>query len=515
MITPPAKGRLDPVLEQTNRLGESGDSTPPGPYPRLLEESPVVTEFERLEAGWGAHFLPASVTWIRLDGSRPMGDAGGSYVGWREDSSGDTSLVARAKPVDPLPWISKNVAPEKKRLIMSLLSLWYPGRNGRPCGFVPSPIWIVFLRLFGTRNLQDENDYARLLMDAICYDIDNLRERQRDCCGQRTMVGLYRERSGVGWSSPRTELRRWRCKSWTCLYCSTKMQYKSGHRLSQALVAFGQENALDRPLLVTLTMNPEEIRRLYPMLSEAQREVLSWKLVKSQWKKFVRQARKRWGDPSTGEKGVLHYFHRIEGHRSGYAHLHAAIICRSWYSAARNDLRSGKPRSEWPSKIWMESAAQKAGYGRICDVQVIRDRKKVAYYLSKASSLSSAGRNLCAVAGEVTKAKQVRSQRIPRGFRTIEASRGFWEEAELQGMCLPEPEGRIERIYSSVGMVGLSLDEIAEIRNISSDDLHRVLDWSQPYVEGDPPMIAEQVIEVDLVYTLGEKHFGVPPPVPK
>ena len=83
---------------------------------------------------------------------------------------------------------------------------------------------------------------------------------------------------------------------------------------------------------------------------------------------------------------------------------------------------------------------------------------------------------------------------ISGGFRTLETSRGFYLEAEARGMRAPrEPEE--ERVYSSVGMVGVDLDEIGEMRNVSPQDFFHVLDWSKPYQEGDPPTISEGFTE--------------------
>ena len=517
---------LVPALEQTNRVAVR--TSPPGAVLRSVPPSPFIDEFERLEAGWGAHLLPAPVTWVLLDAERPMGDAGGSYIGWREDSDG-YRLVERDKGADPLPWILDHVRPSLRREIMHLLRLWYPGRDGRPCGMVPAPVWRTFLRLAAEQvdrgiwrlpgqvgpvqwdeyldrfcrprssqvqasflEVRTGGQYAALLMDALRIDAEELRRRQAADCGKATMVGLYRTKEGDGWSAPKADLRRWRCRSWTCPHCSRHMQRQKARKLASALEAYS-ETHLDRPLFLTLTIDPGALRRRYPMLSDAHREVLSWKLVRAQWKRFVRLARKRWG-PEDGGPAEMHYSLRIEGHKSGYAHLHAVIICRRWNAAVRNDLRSGKTRRNWPTKRWLEATAQDCGYGRICDLQVVKDLKKAAWYLQKAGALGEAGRNLCAISGELTKASQVRSQRIPRGFRTLETSRGFYFEAEARGMR-PPPEQEEERVYSSVGMVGLDLDEIAEMRNVRPQDFFHVLDWTKPYQEGDPPTIAEGCTE--------------------
>ena len=485
-----AGDRLVPALEQTNRV--AARTSPPGAVLRSVPPSPFIDESERLEAGWGAHFLPAPVTWVLLDAERPMGEAGGSYIGWREGLSGPYTLVERDKGADPLPWLDRYVRPALRRQILHFLRLWYPGRDGRPCGMVPAPVWRTFLRLAGERECHGEGDYAMLFLDAVAEDAEELRKRQAADCGKATMVGLYRTKEGDGWSAPKADLRRWRCRSWTCPHCSRHMQRQKARKLAAALEAFSGTH-LDRPLFLTLTMDPAELRRRYPMLSETHREVLSWKLVRSQWKRFIRLARRRWG-PEDGGPAEMHYSLRIEGHKSGYAHLHAVIICRRWNAAVRNDLRSGKTRRSWPTKRWLEATAQECGYGRICDLQVVKDLKKAAWYLQKAGALGEAGRNLCAISGEMTKARQVRSQRIPRGFRTLETSRGFYLEAEARGMR-PPPEQEEERVYSSVGMVGLALDEIAEMRNVRPQDFFHVLDWARPYQEGDPPTIAEGFTE--------------------
>lgn len=492
-----AGDRLVPALEQTNRIAER--TSPPGAVLHSVPPTPFIDEFERLEAGWGAHFLPAPVTWVLLDGIRPMGDAGGSYIGWKEGLNGPYRLIERDKGADPLPWVEKHVRKGIRGPLMNLLSLWFPGRGGRPCGYVPAAAWRTFLRLAGSRVCTTGEDFCRLFMDAIVEDTEDLRKRQAADCGKATMVGLYRVKEGDGWSAPKADLRRWRCRAWTCSHCSRRMQREKAKKLSAALEAFSGTH-LDRPLFLTLTIDPRELRRRYPMLSETHREVLSWKLVRSQWKRFIRLARKRWG-PASGGPAQLHYSLRIEGHKSGYAHLHAVVICRQWCASVRNDYRSGRQRASWPSKRWLEETAQKSGYGRICDLQLVKDLKKAAWYLQKAGALGDAGRNLCAIAGEMTKAKQVRSQLIPRGFRTLETSRGFWLEAESRGMRAPK-ENEDDRVYSSVGMVGLDLDEIGEMRNVSPQDYFHVLDWSKPYQEGDPPTIAEGFTE-DLSQAAG------------
>jgi hypothetical protein len=498
------RGNEDLSLIRTNEPSGNGDNTETGEgelsrragiaeaEPGPVNTGPRVDAEERRKAGLGGVYLPGPVTWLQMDGERASVATNGRSIGWRENPGEEPYLVERRKPVNPAPWLEEKRVREWGRVFLGLLSLWYPGRGGRLSGDVPAPIWAEFIRR--VENLYDgDRAHASALLGAIRADAEEMRTRQLLACGQRVMVGLYREKQGEGWGPSKVEYRRWRCKAWPCPHCSQRLQYEAGAKLAPQLAAL---RGSSMPLFLTLTLDPKHVQRLHPYASPVQLETLSWKLIRANWKGFMRRVRRRYGSAE--------YSMRIEAHTSGWAHLHAVVSSPSWWLETEQEERLAKRAR--PGRAWLSKAAVRSGYGRICDVQRVAEPHSMAYYIAKASSLSKPG---LAAAYEVTKGRQLRSHLLPRGTRTLERSRG-WGHIAIEGGILAdiaayEPPDRVEREYSSIGMLQADMDYLQDIRTeenyeglgVQSREVYTVRDWALGTDDeaGRAPKVAERYTE--------------------
>ena len=447
---------------------------------RTYEPSGMIDATERKAAGLEGQGLPASVTWLQLDGTRASDALNGQGMAWREDpdSREQYKLIERTPPVDPVPWLESN-APDTTGELWRLLKLYYPGQNGRIVRPMPAPVWRAFQRerdCLLDKQGATQDMLASIFAEAIRQDAESLRQRQVAVCGTRTMVGLYREKEGAGWTSPRVDMRRWRCKSWTCPHCSRRLQYEAGEKLASALAVLKGHRM---PIFATFTLDPRAVGKSWHSVSARALPILSWKLIRANWKALLRSLRRRYGD--------LQYAMRVEGHRSGWAHLHAAICAPQWYGELLCEERFS-PKSR-PGKKWLEKAAVRAGYGPICDVQRVDCPRSTAWYLSKASAIAPPGRGHSgtpmrgatdALAGEISKGRQLRSVLLPRGTRTLEQSRGFWPLCREEGWTEREaPAEHVERLYSSVGMCDASLDYLSDVRGHEHSHLIGVIDRAE------------------------------------
>ena len=401
-------------------------------------------------AGLGGACLPGPVSWLQMDGERAHVVSGGRCLAWRENPGEDPYLLVRDKAADPLPWMEEHGL-QGPGPLLHLAGIHWPGRGVRPVGLVPAPIWKEFRRRAEGAETSSEA-MAACLMAAVRSDAEEMRTRQILNCGQSVMVGLYRETSAGSTSPLRVDFRRWRCKAWPCPHCSRRLQYEAGRKLAPQLAALqGQA----RPIFATFTLDRRRLRKRYPYLPERSLETLSWKLIRYYFKQLIKRLRRRYGQ--------VEYSLRIEGHKSGWSHLHLVASSPDWYMALL--------RQREQEKSWLEDSAVRAGYGPICDVQIVAEPRSMAWYLAKASSLGAAGMT-AAMAGEMTKASQLRSHLIPRGTRTLERSRG-WKH--LQGRIDGEPvilgdvgtreeSDREEREYSSIGMLRADLAYLEDLR---------------------------------------------------
>ena len=433
-------------MERSGR-GETGDLS----LSRTNEPKHLVDSTERRGAGLGGVYLPGPVSWLQMDGERAYDVSSGSAMAWRENPGEEAYLLTREKAADPLPWMEEHGL-DGEGPLKHLAGIHWPGRGGRPVGLVPSRIWKEFLRRIDLEPLVSGEVSAAALVASVRSDAEEMRTRQILNCGQSVMVGIYREKRGGEASPPRVDFRRWRCKAWPCPHCSRRLQYEAGQKLAPQLAAL---EGSARPIFATYTLDRRRLRKRYPYLPERSMETLSWKLIRHYFKQLIKRLRRRYGQ--------VEYSLRIEGHKSGWSHLHVVASSPGWYEAIEAEREK--------EKAWMEDSAVRAGYGPICDVQIVAEPRSMAWYLAKASSLGPAGLT-AAMSGEMTKASQLRSHLIPRGTRTLERSRGWGKlpctiggrAAILADVGPKEDTDRVERVYSSIGMMKTDLGHVEWLR---------------------------------------------------
>lgn len=438
-----------------------------------------ITTQQRIETGWDLPNIRGPVCWLAIDNvSQSTPAFVGSLTTGNETPGNDTPRpIKRKHPVDGLNWaITHIVDIDQRRDFLDILTTWSPGRKKDEPALINAKLWHHFKdNLFKqwdgswvTKDTGEHSDtpgfWARAWLGAVARDAHTLRVTQAASCGKRTIFGMFRELSSNGWGPVTTEVTRWRCKSWTCPDCSQRLQARMGQRLSSALQVISRKRNHDRPFFLTLTLDPKQVKAKYPHLEGRHLEVLSWRIIRQNWKRLARVLRR--------EYGPHHYSLRIEAHRNGWAHLHVILISeglRAQYTVS--------PRIAGMHTARIKESAVHAGFGHIADIQLVRHPRDVSYYMTKAATASAPG--LEAIAREVTKAKQVRGHLIPRNVRTIEQSRGFWGMVESYGWSDPTQDNPVHiapRAYSTLGFSGLSLDAFIHQNELLPHKMRR--EWS-------------------------------------
>lgn len=189
----------------------------------------------------------------------------------------------------------------------------------------------------------------------------------------------------------------------------------------------------DEVLFVTLTLPPEEHRRVKAALASGDRSQLE-EAVRDQnaalgaklraWTRALSARAKRRGHDG------LQYFWFREAHRSGVPHLHM-IVVSPWLAgrvrerdaelAELGDVElSEDDRGMAP--IELRELAVHCGFGERLDIQVAESREALAGYATK-------------VIGEVSKGSQT-PEILPQHCRTYGQSKGFLAKPEQDGSCV-------------------------------------------------------------------------------
>jgi len=492
---------LDSTIEQTKSCASNGAA---GLFysgsPQGVDQDTCILDDEkrqREEIGWAVKNLPSSVCWLTLDGET-LSDAHFSG-GISKPGSDQVERQPRVQPVNPNEWARVALSATDKERFIEACSLWYGYRKKGESNLIPGKVWRRLQRHLETDGhiwrsspaLKDAKGapidsahpsfWLQFLLQTLSEDTHYLRSDQAAACGQRSLIGIYRTPDG----KMNTSVSRYRCKSWTCAHCSRKMQFEKGKELAGLFESITQANLKNgnyRPIFLTLTLDPTELRRRYPNMRPHLYEALSWKLIRSQWKEFIRLMRVQFkgSDP-------FEYTLRIEATKRGYAHLHAVIIAPH----LRVQMATLKGRKE--VKEWVRSTAIRCGYGKILDIEPVRHPREIGFYLAKGSTYNDVG----ALAYEVTKAKQLRSAAIPRGYRTIEHSRGLWTVVGAQHNIqrysprgASGPMAQTEREYISIGMASQPLEVFEHlIRTEEQTTERKVRDWARPAVSDEHKVI--------------------------
>lgn len=449
---------LDPEIEQTNRPNNESST--------VSTFCPDEWQAWRNNKGLSSDLMPGPVTWLILDGET---HAGPSTVGLRTTPGEEDEYIPRDPSIDAVQWAREYIPdPHGRRVFLQAVEHWYPGRRKGEPAKVPAKVWAQLQKrlsfidgIWHSATMTEHRaDFWRLIWyDAVVADTRLLRANQAYWCGRRTLFGLFVDGEGAGVSAT-----RWRCKSWTCTHCARYLQAEKGLILAKQLK--GLSKARHKLTFCTLTLDPKEVRKSNPGLNDSHYEVLSWRLIRRGFKKWIRSMKNAYrfgGLP-------FEYTLRVEGHKSGWAHLHVVIASDSL--GAHVEATERKRPHLQAAKQAARLMAIEAGLGRIIDVQRVKEPTKTGMYISKAATRSPVKQSsLHAMGREMTKGRQTRSKLIPRNFRTLERSRGWNRLCQERGGWSPEEPPETHRQYLSVGLSNAEPEQWIDAITSTAGDL--------------------------------------------